>query len=172
MIPVLYITCSSDGTRIVAAAANGPALELIYTSYDSGATWKAQNIGGSNWTSIACSADGTKIFATEGITSAAHHIYSSLDSGVTWQPLITTNLNWSTIAVSSDGTKITAAVNSAAGGSYIFTQQFAARSATTTGTNGYLLGGAGSAIELQYGGQGQFMPLSHEGTHHRLLKNR
>ncbi|HTB82637.1 MAG TPA: hypothetical protein VK742_03200 [Candidatus Sulfotelmatobacter sp.] len=156
-----FVACSTDCTRIAVAAVNGSALEPIYTSYDSGATWKAQNIGDQSWTSIACSADGTKIFATDGSsTGGPRHIYASQDSGVSWQPLITTNFNWSSVAVSSDGTKITATGNAG----YIYTQQFAARSATSTGTNGYLLGGTGSAVELQYMGAGQFIPISHEGN--------
>ena len=35
---------------------------------------------------------------------------------------------------------------------------------TTTGTGGYLAGGQASAIELQYIGNNQFLPLKHEGT--------
>ena len=36
--------------------------------------------------------------------------------------------------------------------------------AATTGTAGYLTGGQFTAIELQYIGNGQFFPVSHEGT--------
>ena len=35
---------------------------------------------------------------------------------------------------------------------------------TTSGTSGYLTGGSESAIELQYVGSGQFLPLSYAGT--------
>ncbi len=35
---------------------------------------------------------------------------------------------------------------------------------TTSGASGYLTGGQYGAIELQYIGSGQFIPLSHEGT--------
>ena len=35
---------------------------------------------------------------------------------------------------------------------------------TTAGTVGYLFGGAQSALEIQYVGNGVFLPLSHEGT--------
>ena len=69
-------------------------------------------------------------------------------------------LAWSALTVSSDGTKIIAAAQP----NYIYTQQFVAKSATSTGTNGYLLGGSGSAVELQYMGAGQFLPISHEGN--------
>jgi hypothetical protein len=35
---------------------------------------------------------------------------------------------------------------------------------TTPGAAGYLIGGQNTAIELQYIGNGQFLPLSHEGA--------
>jgi hypothetical protein len=44
-------------------------------------------------------------------------------------------------------------------GGQIFT---AGQAATTPGISGYLLGGQDTALELQYSGNNQFLPLSHE----------
>jgi hypothetical protein len=35
---------------------------------------------------------------------------------------------------------------------------------TTIGTTGYLIGAKSTALELQYIGNNQFLPLSHEGV--------
>jgi hypothetical protein len=43
-------------------------------------------------------------------------------------------------------------------------QLYTATFSSTLGTAGYLQGVRNSAIELQYIGNGQFIPLSHEGT--------
>jgi hypothetical protein len=42
--------------------------------------------------------------------------------------------------------------------------QAAIQTTTTPGTAGYLAGGPNSAIELQYIGNGQFMPLNYVGA--------
>ena len=64
------------------------------------------------------------------------------------------------MASSSDGTKLVAVV----AGGQIYTSQFANVSSTTTGVAGYLLGGENTAVELQYFGNGQFIPISHQGA--------
>ena len=46
-------------------------------------------------------------------------------------------------------------------GGFIYTSS---QGNTTTGTAGYLYGAQQSAIELDYAGNGIFIPLSHEGT--------
>jgi hypothetical protein len=66
-------------------------------------------------------------------------------------------LFWASIASSADGSKLVAA---ASGDTIYRSSQFS----TTVGTNGYLSGAQQSAIEIQYIGNNQFMPLSHEGT--------
>ena len=69
-----------------------------------------------------------------------------------------TNAPWTAITSSADGSKLAAA----AYGGYIYTS--AQGSTTTAGTAGYLIGGYLSALELQYVGNGIFLPLNHEGT--------
>ena len=64
---------------------------------------------------------------------------------------------WYAVASSSDGTKLVAVVY----GGQIYTSGLAT---TTPGASGYLLGGQNTAIELQYIGNNQFLPLSHEGA--------
>ena len=68
---------------------------------------------------------------------------------------------WFGIASSADGTKLVATVNN--GNIYTFDSSVVATT-TTAGTGGYLTGGQGAGIELQYIGNSQFLPLSHEGV--------
>jgi photosystem II stability/assembly factor-like uncharacterized protein len=82
-------------------------------------------------------------------------IYISTDSGVTWTPR-ESNRNWRSIASSSDGVKLVAGVFNG--------QIYTSSSTTASGTAGYLLGDPNSAVELQYIGNGQFVPLSQAGT--------
>jgi photosystem II stability/assembly factor-like uncharacterized protein len=58
------VASSSDGTKLVAAVGGfGYGYSgYIYTSIDSGATWKQRGFS-QNWTSVASSADGTKLVA-------------------------------------------------------------------------------------------------------------
>jgi hypothetical protein len=69
---------------------------------------------------------------------------------------------WSGVACSADGTRFVGVTDGSTGRAY--TSQPAYQTTTSSGTGGYLTGGQGSAIELQFIGSGQFKPLSHEGT--------
>jgi len=141
------VASSADGTKLVAVVNGGS----IYTSGDSGATWTARD-SSRQWYSVASSADGTKLVAVVSGGS----IYTSIDSGVTWTPRDSSR-QWYSVASSADGTKLVAVVY---GG-----QVYISGSATTTpGLSGYLLGGQYTTLELQYIGNGQFLPLSHEGA--------
>ena len=142
------VASSADGTKLVAAANGGQ----IYTSTDSGVTWTARESSRA-WSSVASSADGTKLVAT--VSSGM--IYNSVDSGVTWWPH-ENNRGWSGVASSADGIKLLATVN----GGQIYTSDNL-NPVTTTGTAGYLFGVADAAVELQYIGNSQFIPISHEG---------
>jgi hypothetical protein len=142
------VASSSDGTKLVAVVNGGQ----IYTSTDSGGTWAAQTVSASQyWYSVASSADGTKLVAVVN----GGHIYTSTDSGGTWT-LRDSSRNWWSVASSSDGTKLVAVVN----GGQIYTSD----AETTTGTAGYLTGDQNTAIELQYVGNGQFLPISYIGS--------
>jgi hypothetical protein len=88
-------------------------------------------------------------------------IYSSVNSGITWTLQNgTTNRLWSCIASSADGSKLAAGIYP--GG--IYYAQASTQTTTTTGTNGVISGAQGSAVELQYIGNNQFMPVSSAGV--------
>ena len=140
------VASSSNGTKLVAVVLNG----LIYTSTDSGAGWTARD-SNRNWYSVASSSDGSKLVAVAN----GGQIYISTDSGVMWTPR-DSNRNWYSVASSSDGSKLVAVGSSG--------QIYTSITMSTSGTVGYLLGDQHSAVELQYIGNGQFVPLSHEGT--------
>jgi hypothetical protein len=141
------VASSADGTKLVAGVNGG----LIYTSTDSGTNWTPR-AGSAQWFSVASSADGTKLVAGAN----GGQVYVSSDSGVTWAPRVSVQA-WYAVASSSDGTKLVAGVY----GGQIYTSSSAT---STPGTTGYLLGGQNTAIELQYIGNGQFLPLSNEGA--------
>ncbi len=140
------VASSSDGTKLVAWCGQGQ----IYTSSDSGATWTAR-ASSQNWYGVASSSDGTKLVACVN----GGQIYTSSDSGVTWVTQASSQ-NWRGVASSSDGTKLVAWVY----GGQIYTYQ----QSTTVGATGYVTGEQGAAIELQYVGNNQFLPLSYVGT--------
>jgi photosystem II stability/assembly factor-like uncharacterized protein len=140
------VASSSDGSKLVAAVNGGQ----IYTSTNSGVTWTPRE-SNRNWVSAASSSDGSKLV----VAVNGGQIYTSTDSGVTWASR-ESNRIWRSVASSSDGSKLIATVN----GGQIYTSS----STSASGTAGYLLGDPNSAVELQYIGNGQFVPLSHEGT--------
>jgi hypothetical protein len=78
-----------------------------------------------------------------------------VDSGVTWTARENSR-NWVSVASSADGSKLVAAEF---GG-----QIYVSVPGSTSGTSGYLLGDQYSAIELQYTGGAQFLPLSFTGN--------
>lgn len=148
------LASSADGNRLLATASGGQ----VYVSADAGVTWAAtvQPASGA-WSCAAASADGSRLAIAYGDTTAGH-ISTSSDSGATWlQRTSTTNAPWSCLASSANGSKLLGAIN----GGFIYTS---AQGSTTTGAAGYLYGAQQSAIELNYAGNGIFIPLSHEGT--------
>jgi len=148
------LASSADGNRLLATASGGQ----VYLSVDAGVTWTStvQPALGA-WSCAASSADGSRLAIAYGDTSPGH-ISTSSDSGATWlQQTSSTNAMWTGIASSANGSKLVAVAN----GGYIFTS---AQGNTTTGNTGYLFGAQQSAIEVDYAGNGIFIPLSHEGT--------
>jgi hypothetical protein len=149
------VASSADGSKLAAAAISAG----IYTSVNSGANWSQQTNGvpgATNWAFVASSSDGSKLAA------AVHGggIYLSSNFGLTWAQAGAASNNWYSIASSADGSKLAATIY----GGGIYTSQTALQSTSTTGTNGYISGVQGSAVELQYIGNGQFMPVSSAGT--------
>lgn len=146
------IASSADGSHLAASANNG-----IYTSVDSGASWAAASglTNSSTWDSIASSADGTHLVA--GTSSLSIGVYISTDAGATWAPAkLPAAETWNAAASSAAGTFVVGEYNNGA----IYTY----KTATTTGTTGYLSGGGNTAVTLEYTGNGLFLPISHEGT--------
>ena len=152
-----WVTSSADGNRL-AATINGGG---IYTSSNGGANWTQQTSApSSSWTSISSSSDGSKLAAV--VTGGG--IYTSSNYGVTWvQQTNAPVRSWSSIASSGDGTKLAAAVNNASTGG-IAISEASPQTTTTVGANGYIVGSQGSAVELQYIGNNQFMPVSFAGN--------
>jgi hypothetical protein len=152
----ISVASSSDGSKLVAAVFGGG----IYTSANSGSTWIQQaNAPSTNWYSVASSADGAKLAAVVH----GGGIYLSSDSGSTWiQQSGARVQNWISIASSSDGTSLAAAVYAASSGIYV--SQASTQASSMTGTNGFISGGQGTAVELQYIGNGKFMPVSSAGS--------
>ena len=115
------VTCSADGTKLVAAVYGGQ----LYSSANSGVTWTARE-SGRNWYSVASSSDGTKLVAAvyDG------QLYSSADSGVTWTARESSR-NWVSVTCSADGTKLVAAVY----GGYLYTSADSGATWTVGGDN-------------------------------------
>ena len=82
-------------------------------------------------------------------------IYLSSDSGTNWTARASSQA-WYSLASSADGAALVGVV--------YMGQIYTSIPSTTAGTGGYLTGGRYAAIELQAIGNGQFIPLSHEGT--------
>ncbi|MGO8765895.1 MAG: WD40/YVTN/BNR-like repeat-containing protein [Limisphaerales bacterium] len=150
------VVSSADGSRLVAASS---ASGLIYVSTDFGTNWVPENstVSG-NLTGVASSGDGSRLAVTAGGSGATGSIYGSSNSGETWSQLPgAPTLSWSAIASSADGSVLAATAYN--GNIYVSSQ-----SSTTVGGSGYLFGAQHSAIDLLYVGNGQFLPLSSEGT--------
>jgi hypothetical protein len=145
---------SADGTKLAAAIAGGG----IYTSANSGELWTQQtNAPNKNWNSVTSSSDGSKLAAV----IYGGGIYTSSNYGATWMQAGASSNNWYAIASSSDGGELAATIY----GGGIYTAQSSSQITTTTaGPNGYITGGQGTAVELQYIGNNQFMPVSSVGT--------
>lgn len=88
---------SADGNRMFACAGDG----YLYSSTDSGATWKRRDILIAH---IASSADGTKL-----VGSGSGGIYTSTNSGASWLARDPSS-GWKLVAISADGTRM-AAIN-------------------------------------------------------------
>ena len=146
------VASSADGTKLAAAIFGG----LIYSSVNSGVTWTTNNAPAASWESITLSSDGSKLAAVVN----AGGVYLSSNFGATWTQTNPTNgAVWSCITSSADGGKLAGTIL----GGGIYYSQTSPQTSTTTGTNGYISGIQGSAVELQYIGGGKFMPVSSAG---------
>src|SRR5262245_33146272 len=96
------VASSADGAKLVAAGITYNGDAPVYTSTNSGASWRAvTNISwSSNW-SVAVSTDGTKM-----VTASGGAIYRSSDSGASWTNTSAPITSWIALASSADGDKL------------------------------------------------------------------
>jgi len=148
------VASSADGARLAAVTSGG-----IYTSSNAGTNWIECFTNSANFYSIASSADGLRLVAV----AYGGGIYASVDGGVTWtQQAGAPTENWSSVAASADGAKLAAGIyNTTTGGIYYGVS--GTQSSTTTNSNASISGPQGSAVELQYIGNNQWMPVSSSG---------
>jgi hypothetical protein len=166
------IACTANGATLitgnnVACSGNG-----TYRAQLSGGVIQVSNNGGSSWsnvanapaagvTCLAASSDCTRLVA--GVNNGL--LYASSNQGQSWTTLTTTNQAWSGAWMSPDGSKFAATVSTASGitGGIYYCDVSALPNTSTTTSTGSLCGSQGSAVELQYIGGGQFMPVSSTG---------
>ena len=164
------IACSADGNTLftgVACSGNG-----TYLAQASGGVVQTSNNGGSSWTSVAVApaANVTCVAASSDCTKLVAAVsngllYASSNLGASWTTLTTTNQTWSGAWMSPDGSKFAATVSIPSGpsGSIAYCNVSALPGTTSTTSTGSICGSQGSAVELQFIGGGQFMPVSSTG---------
>jgi len=147
------ITCSGNGTNLARLISGG-----ISVSTNAGSTWvNIPSLGGVSC--LAASSDCSRLVV--GTTGGS--LYASSDLGAVWTAVTATAQTWSGVWMSPDGLKFAATVSGSTpgGGVYNFGVSVLPN---VTGPGGTLSGSQGSAVELQYLGNGQFMPVSSVGT--------
>jgi hypothetical protein len=113
------------------------------------------------WSAITTSSDGGRIAAV--INNGG--IYISANYGLTWTKQAVTDQYWHAITGSADGAKLAAGYGpTIPNGGIYFWHALAETTKSTPGINGSITGGQGSAVELQYIGNGAFMPVSSIGV--------
>lgn len=147
------LAAAASGFKLVAAYNGG-----IGTSTNFGATWTTITPAGGLWSCVAASSDCNRLVA--GVSNGL--FYASANFGSTWTALSSTNQAWSGAAMSADGSKFAATVANAGTTGGIYYSGTTAQP-NTISTNSTISGSQGSAVELQYLGNGQFMPVSSTG---------
>ena len=163
------IACSADGSALftgVACSGNGTNQArvsggVVQTSI-SGGTWTSVAVAPvAGVTCVAASSDCTKLVAAvnNGL------LYASSNLGASWTALTQTNQTWSGVWMSPDGSKFAATVSIPSGptGSIDYCNVCPLPNTSSTPGTGSICGSQGSAVELQYLGNGQFMPVSSTG---------
>jgi hypothetical protein len=147
--------CSGDGTYIAELVGGN-----IKVSINSGSSWiNVTNPPSTTMNCLAVSSDCTRMVAG----SYGGRLYASANRGATWTVIASTNLYWSGAWMSPDGSKFAATastVGGVAGGIYYSSVGV---QPNTVSTNSTICGSQGSAVELQYTGNGRFIPVSSSG---------
>lgn len=160
-----FIACTADGTLIttgnIACSGNAYRAKLasgaITISTNSGTSFGITVVApASGVTCLAASSDCTRLLA--GVSGGL--LYASANMGTNWTALSSTNQLWSGAWMSPDGSKLAATVSGASGN--VFSAVISPLPNTVT-TNS-ITGSQGGAVELQYIGNNQFMPVSSTGS--------
>jgi hypothetical protein len=158
------VACTADGSKFftgnIACSGNGNYLAKISAgiavSTNAGSTWFNIPAPFGTPTGLAASSDCTRLVA--GVGSGL--LYASSNLGASWTTLTTTNQLWSGAWMSADGSKFAASFGksgSVDGG--LFSSTITPQP-NTISTNSTISGSQGTAVELQYIGNNQFMPVS------------
>jgi hypothetical protein len=166
-----FISCSADGSLLFpnnyACSGNGTFLAkvaggVITISTNGGSTFNVTvTAPAAGVTCLGASSDCTRLVA--GVSGGL--LYASSNQGATWTTLTATNQAWSGAWMSPDGSKFAATVStvgSTAGNVYNCNVSVLPNTSSAVST-GSIVGSQGSAVELQYIGNNQFMPVSTTG---------
>ena len=149
------LAMSADGLKLAATIFGNS----IYFSTNSGTAWASSTAPSAYWSCLAATADCTRLVA--GVSNGV--LYASMNLGASWSVLSgSTNQAWSAITSSADGSHLAAASGGSSGNLYY--SGSAIQITSLTGTNGFIAGSQGTAVELQYIGNNLFMPVSATGT--------
>jgi hypothetical protein len=166
-----FISCSADGGTLFpsnyACSGNGTYLArvvggVINYSINGGSTWNSiLTAPAAGVTCLGVSSDCTRMVA--GVNNGS--LYATSNQGQTWTQLTATSQVWSGAWMSPDGSKFAATVSKSGGvnGSINYCDVSALPNTVSTTSTGSLCGSQGSAVELQFLGGGQFMPVSSTG---------
>lgn len=141
------VAMSSDGRTMLA----GPMNDYLYVSSDGGQSWEARGDSRA-WFRVSVSGDGKKLFATVDNGSPSW----SFNGGWSWStPTGGGSASWTKGVLSTDGKRLLAATSSSLA--------VVANGRSSLGSSGSLSGEAGSAVMLQYLGNGRWLALSGSG---------
>lgn len=153
------LASSADGTKLFAVAGVPGYAGQLYTSADSGVTWNATSFSQTSWGCIATSANGIKLVAARS-SIYQNNLETSTDSGQSWQPQESPNYCFG-VASSADGTKLIAVrPQGVPYGSIDSGVTWTPQADALPYLDGAVVGSQNSALELQYIGNHQFLPLS------------
>jgi len=162
------IACTADGNTLIignaACSGNGVYRARIFSnqvqvSTNSGTSYTSVAVTPGGVFCLGASSDCTRLVA--GVSNGL--LYASSNMGATWTSLTTSNQIWSGAWMSPDGSKFAATVSwsgGAVGGLYSCN---VSALPNTISTNSTICGSQGSAVELQYIGNNQFIPVSSSG---------
>jgi len=168
---VTSISCSADGNTLftggISCSGNGTYLAKLASgsisySANGGSTWTptaTQPSAGATVGCLAASSDCTRMIA--GVSNGL--LYASSDLGTTWTALSATSQIWSGAWMSADGSKFAATISKSGSINGSITYCSVIPQPNTSNTNNAIFGSQGSAVELQYIGNGQWIPVGSSG---------